>query len=144
MRCSPPRCFRQCLKTSFSTPLCSHITRCSEARPFAVFAIRRWYHVHFFSSSLTFQTPDAPWVRKHRHVSSIYSDYLLRSLDAAYPPVQSTSTSQTVLPPSRPSTPLGDTKAANGALATGTSTPTSVKADGFNYLDCVNCNRPVS
>ncbi|KAK7064406.1 hypothetical protein R3P38DRAFT_2824306 [Favolaschia claudopus] len=41
--------------------------------------------------------------------------------------------------PSRPSTP-----AANGASGTGTSTPTSTKADGNLYMECVNCSRQVA
>ncbi|KAJ7102146.1 hypothetical protein B0H15DRAFT_813376 [Mycena belliarum] len=41
--------------------------------------------------------------------------------------------------PSRPSTP-----AASGSAGTGTSTPTSAKADGNLYLECVNCSRQVA
>ncbi|KAJ6574888.1 hypothetical protein B0H19DRAFT_617690 [Mycena capillaripes] len=41
--------------------------------------------------------------------------------------------------PSRPSTP-----AANGSAGTGTSTPTSTKADGNLYLECVNCSRQIA
>ncbi|KAF8898372.1 hypothetical protein BD779DRAFT_1483580 [Infundibulicybe gibba] len=50
-----------------------------------------------------------------------------------------------VIPASRPGTPLlADLKVANGASATGTSTPTSVKADGSPLLDCVNCSRQIA
>jgi hypothetical protein len=49
---------------------------------------------------------------------------------------------QAVPPPSRPSTPAAESKTTNGSLGTGTSTPTSVKADGTIYLNCVNCSRP--
>ncbi|KAJ7492834.1 hypothetical protein FB451DRAFT_551635 [Mycena latifolia] len=41
--------------------------------------------------------------------------------------------------PSRPSTP-----AASGSAGTGTSTPTSAKADGNLYLECVNCSRQIA
>ncbi|KAJ7630724.1 hypothetical protein FB45DRAFT_544608 [Roridomyces roridus] len=41
--------------------------------------------------------------------------------------------------PSRPSTP-----AANGSAGTGTSTPTSTKADGSLYLECVQCSRQIA
>ncbi|KAJ7783549.1 hypothetical protein DFH07DRAFT_190801 [Mycena maculata] len=41
--------------------------------------------------------------------------------------------------PSRPSTP-----AANGSAGTGTSTPTSIKADGNLYLECVQCSRQIA
>ncbi|KAJ6604436.1 hypothetical protein DFH09DRAFT_309406 [Mycena vulgaris] len=41
--------------------------------------------------------------------------------------------------PSRPSTP-----AASGSVGTGTSTPTSTKADGNLYLECVNCSRQIA
>ncbi|KAJ6627142.1 hypothetical protein B0H10DRAFT_1995646 [Mycena sp. CBHHK59/15] len=45
--------------------------------------------------------------------------------------------------PSRPSTP-SDAKVANGTVGTGTSTPTSIKADGNLYLECVNCSRQIA
>ncbi|KAJ7139910.1 hypothetical protein C8R44DRAFT_317679 [Mycena epipterygia] len=51
--------------------------------------------------------------------------------------VHTPSQSQPPLP-SRPSTP-----AANGSAGTGTSTPTSAKADGNLYLECVNCSRQI-
>ncbi|KAJ7293364.1 hypothetical protein C8J57DRAFT_24023 [Mycena rebaudengoi] len=52
--------------------------------------------------------------------------------------VHTPSTSQVVLQPSRQSTP---SEARGG---TGTSTPTSVKADGNLYLECVNCSRQIA
>lgn len=55
------------------------------------------------------------------------------------------SVSQGVAPPSRPATPSSaEIKAAGGSFGTGTSTPTSVKADGNVYFECLNCNRQAS
>jgi len=48
-----------------------------------------------------------------------------------------------VAPPSRPPSPL-EVKAANGPLGTGTSTPTSLKAEGNIYFECLNCGRQIA
>lgn len=47
---------------------------------------------------------------------------------------------------SRAATPLPtvDTQATNESSGTRTSTPTSVRADGNIYLECLNCQRQVS
>ncbi|KAJ7107646.1 hypothetical protein C8R43DRAFT_201524 [Mycena crocata] len=57
---------------------------------------------------------------------------------SVHTPSNSQVASQSSLP-SRPSTP-----AASGSAGTGTSTPTSTKADGNLYLECVNCSRQIA
>lgn len=65
-------------------------------------------------------------------------------LPTDHTPGPSTSASLVVPSSSRHPTPSVEGKALNGSSGTGTNTPTSVKADGIVYFDCLSCKRQVS
>ncbi|KIM84544.1 hypothetical protein PILCRDRAFT_818115 [Piloderma croceum F 1598] len=59
----------------------------------------------------------------------------------------SSGSSNLMAPPmvsSRHPTPSAEGRALNGSSGTGTSTPTSVKAEGAFYFECLNCQRPIA
>ena len=103
---------------------------------YAPFPLQLSQYAHFHGLK------DVAWVRKQNCVQYVCS-YTLLFLLIVHVPGPSTCISQAVPPPSRPATPSVEIKVGNGSVATGTSTPTSVKTDGTIYLNCVNCNRPV-
>jgi hypothetical protein len=125
------------------------ITKLPEVGPFVMCAIRGT----FINTGISIDLLLIPGsldvavvrVRNGSLILDVYSHIDSKNVVAVHTPGPFSAVSQAVAPPSRPATPSSaEAKTANGSLGTGASTPTSVKADGNIYFECLNCNRQAS